>query len=300
MKNRTKRPYLLYLITLPIVAAATVILRTVALLNGYEADIGRYTVSTLPLIVGLLLLGVGAALALLTHELRELFVFRPSYRDLPSLFSGVFAAVVLILFGITLSLDGLDGENRYAAILAVFSGVMAILGAVLFILRAFDGTARGGRFALLNLPLAVLGVSYPLYLSFRNGLRINDPAVIMATVAWILVAFFFLGEARIALERAMWALHTYITVMAVIGSATLAFPNLVYHLVKGEALLGNSEHDFVLLAIFLYTLARLIAVFRTAMNEATDTTRIAMGLAPTETDEKTTDEVQRHEEASDR
>ena len=113
----------------------------------------------------------------------------------------------------------------------------------------------------------------------------------MATVAWVLIAFFFLGEARIALKRSIWALHTYITVMAVIASATLAIPNLIYHMAMNEAILGNSEHDFAALAIFLYALSRLIAIFRTASHEASAATRFAMGIAPSNTESTKTDEV---------
>ena len=277
MKNRARSPYLLYLIALPIVMLATITLRSIALLCSYEPDIGRYTNQTLSLVTGLLLAAMVGILAILAHEMKEMLAFKPSYRDLPTLFSGVFAAIALILFGITLPL-GAFNESTYAITLAIFSGLMAIAGASLFILRSFDTKTHSGRLAILNLPLAVLGVSYPLYLSFGSEFRINDPAVIMATVSWILIAFFFLGEARIALDRAKWALHTYITVLAAIASATLALPNLIYHLVKGEAILGNSELDFVVLAILLYTLARLFSIFRTITNEATDATRFAMGM----------------------
>ena len=291
MKKRALRPHLLYLISIPIVAAVAVTLRTIALLGSYDAAIGRYDSQVLSMINGLFLLAVVGALAILTHELREMFVIKPRYRDLPTLFSGSFTAVALILFGITLATGIPSGETRYAAILAVLSGIMAVVGAILFILRAFDGTAHGGRFALLNLPIAVLGVSYPLYLSMRIDLRIADPAVIMATVTWVVIAFFFLGEARVALNRAMWALHTYITVLTVIFTATLAIPNLIYHPVNGTALLGNSEQDFAVLAIFLYALSRFCAIFCTVMHESTPTTRFAMGVAsPVKESEKATDE----------
>lgn len=279
MNNRAKKPYLFCLIALPIIAAASITLRTVALLIGYEADIGRYENGTLSLINGLLLLVLAGALALFAHEMKEMLAFRPNYRDLPTLFSGVFAAITLILFGITLPIGLTRGVNLYAAILAVFSGVMALGGAAVFVLRAFDGKARGGHFALLNLPLSVLGVSYPLYLSFAGHLRIGDPAASMATVTWILIALFFLGEARIALDRAKWALHTYVTVLTVIFSATLSLPNLVYHIARGAAILGNSEQDFVVLAILLYAMARLFAVFRTVVHEGSATTRFAMGMS---------------------
>ena len=277
MRKSTASPYLLYLITIPTVAVAMVALRTTALLSGYEADLGRYANQTLSLINGLLLLAAAGGLALLTHEMRELFISNPNYRDLPTLFSGVFASITLILFGITLPLGVAAGENRYAISLAVFSGIMALAAALIFVFRSFNGTAKSGIFAILNLPITLLGVFFPFYLSFRNGVRIGDPAIAMATVAWILIAFFFLGEARIALGRAMWGLHAYITALTVITSAALALPNLVYHLANGEALLGNSEHDFAVLALFLYALARFFAVSCTARHERTTATRFAMG-----------------------
>ena len=276
MNKRAAPTYLLYLIAIPIIAAVAVALRTAALLGGYEAAIGRYTNQTLSLINGLFLLAAVGALALLTHEMREYFVSRPNYRDLPTLFSGIFAAIALVLFGVTLPLDAIH-DNRYAITLAIFSGIMALAAAALFILRSFNGTAKGGIFAILNLPITLLGVFYPFYLSFRNGTRIGDPAVSMACVAWVLIAFFFLGESRIALGRAMWGLHAYITALTVITSAALALPNLVYHLATGEALLRNSEQDFAVLAIFLYALARLFAVSHAATHEGSAATRFAMG-----------------------
>ena len=66
--------------------------------------------------------------------------------------------------------------------------------------------------------------------------------------------------------------------MTVLFSATLSLPNLIYHMTNGEAILGNSEHDFAVLAIFLYALARLFSLLSNLKDEITDTALFAMGI----------------------
>ena len=100
-------------------------------------------------------------------------------------------------------------------------------------------------------------------------MMIYQPVKLLATATWLFATFFFLGEARIALDRPTWALHTYVTVITAILSATLALPNLIYHAAHGEALIGNTAHDFLALATFLYTVARLVAAFASAMRQGT-------------------------------
>ena len=276
MKNPTKRIHLLYLLAAPCVALITATLRTVALLTQYEPSIGRYASPTLSYAVAGVLVAAALALIILTHEMRELFVAVPDYRDLTSLFAGVFAAIALAFFAATFP-TAMAGEMPFILLMAVFSALLAIAGACLFVYRAFRPDAIGGAPAMLALPLSLLSLPVVMALSYTGTIRIADPAVSIATVALITVAFFFLGEARIALGRAKWALHTCMTVLAAIATATHAFPNLIYHAVRGTSLLKNTALDFVMLAFFLYTLARLVATYTAVQREQHDATRVAMG-----------------------
>lgn len=276
MKNSTTRLHLLYLLTAPIVALLTAALRTVALLTEYEPAIGRYASSALSFSVAGILVAVGLTLLILTHELRELFVAVPDYRDLPSLFAGIFAAIALAFFAVTFPI-GMAEQTGFVLVLSILAAVLSLAGGAFFVYRAFHGEAEGGIPAMLALPLTLLCVPLTLALSFTTTLRIDDPAVTLATVALVSVAFFFLGEARIALGRAKWALHTCMTAMTAIMTATCALPDLIYYTVREDALLDTIALDFVMLALFLYAMARLAVTYAAAKREGRDATRVAMG-----------------------
>ena len=278
MSEKTKRFYLLYLLTVPIIAAVTVTLRSVALLTEYEAAIGFYATPTLAIAVAALLTGTAAVLAIFTHELRELFVFSVDYRDLPTLFSGSYLGLTLPFFAVALVLGAIKAAPL-TLVFAATAAAAALIGAILFAVRGFDGSARGARKAMLTLALAFFPTLFVLYLGFEGSMMIYEPVKLLATVTWLLATFFFLGEARIALDRPKWALHTYITVMTAILSATLALPNLLYHAIRGESLIGNTAHDFLALALLLYTGARLAAAFASAARQKAPEMTYATGFA---------------------
>lgn len=278
MSEKTKRFYLLYLLTMPVVAAVTVTLRSVALLTEYEEAIGFYATPALAVASAALLLGVAVIAAIFTHELRGLFVFSVDYRDLPTLFSGSYLGLALPFFAVTLVLGAVKAAPLIL-VFAILTAVAALIGAALFAVRGFDGSARGPRKAMLTLALAFFPTLFVLYLGFEGSMMIYEPVKLLATVTWILATFFFLGEARIALDRPKWALHTYMTAMTAILSATLALPNLLYHAVRGESLVGNTAHDFLALALFLYTAARLVAAFASAVRQGAPEMTYATGFA---------------------
>ena len=308
MSQKTKRTYLFYLLSIPTVAVVTTVLRAVALLRDYDPGVGYFASPALPIAVVALLVASTVVLALFTHELRELFVFSVDYKDLPTQFSGLFLAATLLFFTVA-NIIVAANESTVAVIVAVLASLAALIGAAVFAIHAFDGRAPGASRAMLTLPLAFLGIFVALYFYFENTMRINEPNKILAQCAWLAVSFFFLGEARIALGRPKWPLHVCITSITALFSATVALPNLIYHAVEGQALLGNTVHDFVLLGVFLYTLARLIAAFSAALRQATPEMRYATDFSaakqegsvldkepePTTADEETDDE-----EATDR
>ena len=281
MSEKTKRFYLLYLLTVPVISIVTIVLRSVALLTLYDEAIGFYTTPTLAVATASILLGTAALLAIFTHELRALFVFSVDYRDLPTLFSGSYLGLSLPFFAVTLVLGAIRMASLTLAT-AVLTALTAVVGAVLFLVRGFDGSARGPRKAMLTLPLAFFPTLFVLYLGFEGSMMIYEPVKLLATATWLFATFFFLGEARIALDRPKWALHTCVTVITAILSATLALPNLLYHAVRGESLVGNTAHDFLALALFLYTVARLVAAFASAMRQVTPEMTYATDFAAAE------------------
>ena len=93
MSQKTKNTYRFYLVTLALTAIVTVALRTAALFTVFDPEIGFYRTPTLSIATAVILCATAVLLSVLTHELRELFVFAPDYRDLPTLLSGSFLAI---------------------------------------------------------------------------------------------------------------------------------------------------------------------------------------------------------------
>ena len=267
MSLKTKRTYLFYLLSIPTVAFVTVILRTVALLRDYDVATGYFRSPALPVTTVAILVAATVILALFTHELRELFVFSIDYKDLPTLFSGLFLAAALLFFAI-FNITVAKGESILAIGVAALASLAALIGASAFAVRAFDGRAQSAIAAMLILPLAFLGVLVALYLYFENTMRINEPNKVLTQYVLAMVSFFFLGEARIALGRAKWALHTCITALTALSASTVALPDLIYHAARGESVLGNTMLDFVLLAVALYAMARLFSAFASALRQS--------------------------------
>ncbi|MBQ2719827.1 MAG: hypothetical protein IJF73_07160 [Clostridia bacterium] len=311
MSKNNKRTYLLYLLAAPIVAAVAIVLRSVALLSDYDAALGYFDGRALPIAMAALLVTVIAVLAVLTHELRGFFVATTDYRDLPTLFSGIYLGIALVFFGVTLAVSAIGSFSAplfspVASVAALLAALSLLCGAGLFAVRAFDGRAVGPARAMLTLAPAVGAVLYTLYLHLDPAVRINEPNKMLAAVAWIAVAFFFLGEARIALLRAKWALHTYVTAVTVMLSATLCLPNLLYEAVHGTSLLGSTAADFAMLGVFLYATARLVAAYLAAIRAETAEGQYITDFTvtreplPTEEDAPTDSEEDSDEEALDR
>lgn len=266
MPKIRKRITFFYALTASLATLVTVILRTVALFTEYEAEAGFYASPSLAIATAAILVAVGITLSAFAYQEREHFAFSPDYRDLPSLVSGVYFAVSLLFFAVMLLLGALPSTTA-ALVTAILTALFAIAGTAIFVLRAFDGRVGTYTAAMLTLPTAAVGVLYALYLSFEDEIMLTSPVKLLSTATWILATLFFLGEARLALGRAKWALHLSVTAMAVILSGTLALPNLVLHAARGESLLLNTAHDFAALGLFLYTAARLAATLAAPCRE---------------------------------
>ena len=277
MQKKQHRPHLRYLLLSPILAIATVTLRTLSLLTAFDAESGFYTSTTLPTVSAIILILATAGMATFAYEMRSTLSFRRDYRDLPTLFSGAFLAIALVFFGVTMLL-ALPADSILLLLVSLLPILFALTGSVLFIVRAFDGSAEGGTKAMLTLPLAAFGAFYALYLSIESTTMMNAPAKLIAIPAWIAATLFFLGEARIALGRAKWALHSFSTVVTVIFTATLSIPNLVHHAVAGTPLLGNTAHDFVALGVFLYALAALFTTVTAEIRKQAPDTATILGI----------------------
>ncbi len=264
MSTKTKRIHLCFLLITVALSLAVITLRILALLGHLDAA-GYFTSSTLSIAFTAILIGAAVFGAVFSHELSELFVFNGDYRDVPTLFASAFSATVFLFFAYSL-FTKVGGGTPLASLFAILSALCALLGGIGFLLSLFD--LSGVRRAMLSLFPVGLSVFYAFYLYFEGQMMLNNPHKLLCQTAFLLSAFFFLGESRIALGRAKWALHTYITLLTLLFSASLSLPNLVYHAAVGAPLLFDTMPDFVLLAIFFYTAARAVATLLTVNRQS--------------------------------
>lgn len=265
MSTKTKRIHLSFLLITVALSLAVITLRILALLGHFDAEVGYFTSSTLSIAFTAILVGGAVFGAVFSHELSELFVFTGDYRDVPTLFASAFSATVFLFFSYSL-FTKVGGGAPLASLFAILAALCALLSGIGFLLSLFD--LSGARRAMFSLFPVGLSIFYAFYLYFEGQMMLNNPNKLLCQAAFLLSAFFFLGESRIALGRAKWALHTYITLLTLLFSASLSLPNLVYHAAVGTPLLFDTMPDFVLLAIFFYTAARAVATLLTVNRQS--------------------------------
>ncbi len=247
----------LFLIGTLIAALATVTLRTLALFLAYEEELGYFSSFSLPVAFLSILLLALLFLAFFSYEARSHFAIPTDYRDLPTLFSAALSAVIFPAAA-ALRFSSLGtGVSLACSILMILASFVSLL---FFLFRIFRTEAESDTLALLTLAPAFATLFSAAGLYFIPTLMLNDPNKLLSLTAFSLAALFFLGETRIALGRKKTALHTFTTLATLLFSATAALPDLIYEGVKGTAPLGETALAFLLLAVFLYTLARATAI----------------------------------------
>ena len=270
MSTKTKRIHLCFLLITAALALSVITLRILALLGHLDEGSGYFLSSTLPIAFTAILIGGAVFGAVFSHELSELFVLNGDYKDVPTLFASAFSAAVFLFFSYSL-FTKIGGGAAIASLFAILSGLFSLLSGIGFLLSLFD--ISDTKRAMLSLFPVGLSVFYAFYLYFEGQMMLNNPHKLLCQAAFLLTAFFFLGEGRISLGRAKWALHTYITLLTLLFSASLSLPNLVYHAVVGAPLLCDTMPDFVLLAIFFYTAARAVATLLTVNRQKSSSLR---------------------------
>ncbi len=274
MRNKTQFIHLCFILSAVFCALVLTVLRSIALLLHFAPGGNYYSDPTLPVIFLVLLLLFVVLCLVFSRELRSFFVVSAEYRDMPTLFSSAFAAVVMVFLGISLFLKT-DAGAPAVSVLAVLSALAALGSSAYFLCRIFTRSTQSVPMAMLALFPSAFGLLYGFYFYFERERMINDPNKLLACVSLLLVSFLFLSESRVALGRGRWSLTTGLTLLTMVFCASLSLPNLIYHAVKAEPLLSNTVADFAFFAFFLFAAARAAAVFSAARYEGTGEFRYA-------------------------
>ena len=276
MTAKTKRTYQVYLTLSILLALALAAVRSFALLSYYDPAIGYFEAGVaLPELASLLtLLALPLALSVpfvlgggkLASEARRF--------HLPTAFASALLAFLLLAFA-ALHVSELLGElslgheaDARATVTLLLAAGLAVLGSVSFILSASMGAEISARRALSSSAFVLFAVTYALFLYFDTTLPINAPEKLLSQLALLSVAIFFLYEARIAIARPMPGMRAAFGFLALILSAASSIPSILYYLTYGKTVLESPVHDFLLLASFLYIMARLTSLVPRSGKEA--------------------------------
>lgn len=268
MTAKTKRAYKGYLTLSLLLALVLTVLRSAALLWHYDAAIGYFEAGVgLPELANLLtLLALPLCVSLCFTLGGGKLKGAQTRFHLPTAFSSALVAFLLIAFA-ALHVTELSSElsagteaDLRPIVTSALAALFSVLGSVSFILSASMGAEVSAKKAFSSSAVVLFAIVYALFLYFDTELPINAPEKLLSQITLLSVALFFLYETRIALAQPMPAVRAAFGILAMILTASSSVPNLLYYAANGRAVLETPVHDFLILALFLYLVARLTSL----------------------------------------
>jgi hypothetical protein len=266
MTGKTRSIYSFYLFGAITVTTLVTVLRTIAILRFYEPENGYFSLSSaIPSIANWIT--VGAVLLLLTavFTLRRKLQVTSVTPHIPTLFSSAFAGFMLLAFG-TFHVASIFRELTSAApmlqsvIASTLAVVLSFVGVASFVATALRSSEVDPLRASAFSAVVLFCLFYVMYLYFEKRYALNADIKILSQMALLSSAIYFLYEARIALGRPRWAARTAVGMIAMLLTASVSIPNLIFAVARKTPALETPVQDFLLFAFFLYILARLTSL----------------------------------------
>ena len=140
-------------------------------------------------------------------------------------------------------------------------------------------------------------------------LPINSPNKICDELAIVFVALFLLYDVRITLKREIWHAYRGFGYIAALLAAYSAIPSIAVYFIKGEIISNSIYESFLLLAFFIFIMARLILLdeldckeyssYVSAMAGAFNERVLGSLNLKSESSDEEDSEAEKNEEASD-
>ena len=259
MKLSAKKLYQGALLIAAFFALLLVILRTVLVLGKYDAALGHFQESFLSSYGYGLCLAIAVIFflffAIITRDRAPSPDFSSSPLTLLSSAFAAFAAFVWILdTAIAMLGKTATSTETLLLVLCLLSSLSLIgyMGAVALSRKSLSlsvGTCLGG---------ALFCVFYALLAYFNTSFTLNSPIKIFDQMTFLSLLLFFLAEARMRLGKRGAPFYAFSAMTAFVMTAADSLPGLIYFAARENALVGSFMHDFLVFALFLYVLARLV------------------------------------------
>ncbi len=252
--NIQKRSKIAYLIFFCAVAAAAVLMRSIASflhLSPYGYYTGALgTVANLTVLFGLLLLFTYAPVHRKDAPRRASFGGMLTYMPAAPL------ALCFIYMGASLLLR--KGSGALDKIALPLLGLLAIASALYFFFAVLLEAKHSDLRAAFGTATALFLILYAGYLYFDPTLPINATTKLCDQMAYIFASIFFLFETRISLGRAHWPLYTAFGLCAALLCAFSAIPSMLVYLFKGGVISNSFEEILLTLLLAAYITCRTL------------------------------------------
>ena len=263
MLKKTRISYSVALILSLLSAIAAAAIRIYMLFSEYDSALGHFAPDS-ALNTAFCVLIITAAVFFITpciiimKEQR----LRTVYTDLPTVFSSAFLSVVLFLFAVFVLIETFSSEKTGAAFaFSLLSSLFALLSVPYYILRICNAKIKHEAFLLLSLFPVLFGCSLAFSFYFDSSMYMNSPIILLHQASAMFIAFFALGECRIALNRVLWGLYTFVGLIAFILTFADSLPLIVY-IPKAETVTsGSIVSYFLIFAFSLYIISRIFSVY---------------------------------------
>lgn len=240
---------------------ALAVFRTVLTLTAYDSTLGHFT-SGFAAEVGFPLLLICATAftffiaVLLKSKAPTVALPQSPVLVFASAFTAVCTAAWLLDTAIALLPASMPLTGKILLFLSLLSSVGLIVYAVLCALPSPPAAVR----TLAGAATSLFCVFYAMLAYFHTGFTLNSPIKQYDQITFLVLALFFLTESQIFSGKKRPLLYLFFCGAASCLCAADSLPGLVYALVNQTPLLGSAMHDFLLFALFLYTLARFFTL----------------------------------------
>ncbi len=261
MKFSVKKLHLFALLGVLLFALLLTVARTVLVLTTYDAVLGHFKPGFFADYGFALFAILGVIVFLFFVIMTREHTPRVSLENTPfSVLASAFVAIAAFAWLLD-TLFSLAGKTETTAetvlfILSILSslGLIAYMASVALSVSHFTLTVAMGMVTLL------FCVFYAMLAYFNTAFTLNSPIKVLDQVTFLAFLLFFMAETRLRLGKRGAGLYLFCAMTAILLSAANSIPGLLYFTVKKTALLGSFMHDFLVLALFLYVLSRLIAM----------------------------------------
>lgn len=262
--NSTNTRRTVFLPVLLVAIAATVILRTVALLTSYDFSTNYFGAKTLITVANSLVAGFCVLFFTVIFTVRKderliaSFSTPATYVPVGILSSAfIFAVFKLALGLVNRTSEAFKVQGKHMLLAETALVVLGIFAIVHFIMTAILTEASSALRAGLGLCAVSFLALYAAYLYFSAELPINSPNKIVDQMAYLFAAVFILYEVRISLGREIWGAYVTFGLISALLTAYSAIPSLICYFAKGQTVSNSIYETALTLALFIFILARL-------------------------------------------